>query len=310
VNGKVKDLLKLKFGAVKSVSGGSYRIACPTCDPKNSKKMKRYVSASWPSSNCFICNQVVPIDQLLGKDIRLEPIQAEHKEQEYKYAEILPYSHTVKLADLQSSMPDIQFLTNDHLFNFEYYDSLGIRYIPAGGGINIQFDSGFTVNTAESLFFPVFGKDNNYAGWQLRFIPGTWNGDRFQFMRYMHLFPKGNHLFNYAFAKQYKDVVVVEGVKKALKLANAVATLGKGISSTQKQLIQEWKTITLVLDGEDATQELARQIQEEFTRNGRRCVNIDLRQYGFESPDDTTTEQLQNIIQQEHAKRRAAISRP
>ena len=118
----------------------------------------------------------------------------------------------------------------------------------------------------------------------------------------MHLFPKGNHLFNYAFAKTYKDVVVVEGVKKALKLGNSVATLGKGISHNQKQLIQEWKTITLVLDGEEKTQELAREIQHEFTTNGRRCINVDLRDYGFESPDDTTTEQLQYIIQQEHAK--------
>jgi DNA primase len=124
-------------------------------------------------------------------------------------------------------------------------------------------------------------------------------------MRYMHLFPKGNHLFNYAFAKQYRDVVVVEGVKKALKLGNAVATLGKGISVAQKQLIQEWKTITMILDGEDSTQELAREIQAEFISNGRKCVNIDLRVYGFESPDDTTSEQLQYIIQKEHEQQRS-----
>jgi hypothetical protein len=99
-------------------------------------------------------------------------------------------------------------------------------------------------------------------------------------------------------------VVVVEGVKKALKLGNAVATLGKGISDTQKQLIQEWKVITLILDAEESTQELSREIQKEFISNGRKCVNIDLRDYGFESPDDTTTEQLQFIIQQEHAKTR------
>ena len=305
MNQKVRDLLKSKFGKVKLVSGGSYRIPCPTCDPKNSKKMKRYISPGWTDSRCFICEEAISLEELLGQKVSFDRETADVEEVEYKYAKILPYANAVKLSDLAHTEPVIQFMLKDHLANFPYYDSLGIRYIPTGCGSNISFDSGFTVNTAESLFFPVFGKNNDYAGWQLRFIPGTWNGDRFQFMRYMHLFPKGDHLFNYAFAKQYKDVVVVEGVKKALKLANAVATFGKGIADKQKQLIQEWKVITLILDGEDSTQELAREITQEFKQNGRRCINIDLRDYGFESPDDTTTEQLQYIIQQEHAKERS-----
>jgi len=300
MNLKVRDLLKTKFGKVKSVSGGSYRIPCPTCDPKNGKKMKRYVSPGWSESRCFICEETIPITELLGEGVMFDREYTDDEEVEYKYAKILPYTEAVKLSDIPSEHPVIQFMLKDHLSNLAYYDSLGIRYITATGGMNIAFDSGFTVNTADSLFFPAFGKDQSYVGWQLRFIPGTWNGDRFQFMRYMHLFPKGDHLFNYHFAKKYKDVVVVEGVKKALKLANAVATLGKGISSNQKQLIQEWKTITLILDGEDSTQELAREIQQEFKANGRKCINIDLRNYGFESPDDTTTEELQAIILQEH----------
>jgi len=263
--------------------------------------MKRYLSPGWSESRCFICEETIPIAELLGEGVIFERDNADDSpEVEYKYAKILPYNEAVKLSSIAENRPVMQFMLKDHLSNTAYYDSLGIRYIPSTGGMNIEFDSGFTVNTADSLFFPIFGKDQSYAGWQLRFIPGTWNGDRFQFMRYMHLFPKGDHIFNYHFARQYKDVVVVEGVKKALKLANAVATLGKGISANQKQLIQEWRTITLVLDGEDKTQELAREIQQEFKSNGRKCVNIDLRKYGFESPDDTTTEQLQEIIKQEH----------
>jgi hypothetical protein len=303
VNQRVKDLLKLKFGKVKGVSGGGYRIACPTCDPKHSQKMKRYVSPGWSDSNCFICNERIPLAELLGENIVFDRSESDDADiQENKYAKILPYGSAIKLSQINDSThPVMQFMLKDHLSNFEYYDSLGIRYIPLNGGMNLHFDnSNFVVNTAESLFFPVFAKDNSFAGWQLRFIPGTWNGDRFQFMRYMHLFNKGNHLFNYAFAKQYSTVVVVEGVKKALKLANAVATLGKGISSTQKQLIQEWRNITLILDGEDSTQQLASEIQQEFIQNGRKCINIDLRKYGFESPDETTTEQLEQIIKTEH----------
>lgn len=304
MNQKIRELLKDKFGKVKSVSGGSYRIPCPTCDPKNGKKMKRYVSPGWSDSRCFICEETVSLTQLLGENVTFDREYSDEEEVEYKYAKIVPYKHAETLIEQPEGHPVTTFLKKDHLDNFVYYDSLGIKYIPATGGMNISFDSGFTVNTGDSLFFPVFGKNREYAGWQIRFIPGTWNGDRFQFMRYMHLFPKGEHLFNYHMAKQYKDVVVVEGVKKALKLANSVATLGKGISTTQKQLIQEWRTITLILDGEDSTQELARDIQSEFKSNGRRCVNVDLRDYGFESPDDTTTAELQAIIQKEHAKQR------
>lgn len=304
MNQKVLDLLKTKYGKAKAVSGGSYRIPCPTCDPKDSKKMKRYVSPGWKFSRCFICSQTISLDDIFGENVVFDREQSDSEEVEYKYAKILPYNSAVKLSELATDSPVMRFLSKDHLYNLDYYESLGIRYIPETGGLNIQFDSGFTVNTADSLFFPVFDKTTEYVGWQIRFIPETWNGDRFQFMRYMHLFPKGEHLFNYHFAKNYKDVVVVEGVKKALKLANAVATFGKGISDKQKQLIQEWKTITLVLDGEDSTQKLAREIQQEFKQNGRKCVNIDLRQYGFESPDDTTSQQLQEIIQNAHSGRK------
>jgi hypothetical protein len=307
VNQRVKELLKTKFGGVKSVSGGGYRVVCPTCDPKNAKKMKRYINPGWAQSNCFVCDEAIPLEQLLGENVKFERREdGLDDDEENKYAKSLPYNSAVKLSEIQDKMhPVIQFMLKDHLGNFDYYDSLGIRYIPMNGGINIHFDnSSFVVNTAESLFLPVFSKDNNFAGWQLRFIPGTWNGDRFQFMRYMHLFNKGKHLFNYAFAKNYPSVVVVEGVKKALKLANAVATLGKGISETQKQLIQEWRHITLILDGEDSTQELARDIQYEFIQNGRNCVNIDLRKYGYDSPDETPTEVLQTIIKTEHDEAR------
>lgn len=305
MNTHTRDILKTKFGKVKPVSGGGFRIPCPTCDPKDSKKMKRYISVGWASSNCFICNKNISIYDLLGENVVLEQATSTETQQEYPHAKILPYSYALKLEEISRPSPVLSFLEKDHLLHLRYYDSLGIRYIPTGAGMNIQFDSGFTVNTAESLFFPVFDSLNEYVGWQLRFVPGTWNGDRFQFMRYMHLFPKGNYLFNYPVAKQFKDVVVVEGVKKALKLNNCVATLGKGISTTQKQLIQEWKIITLILDGEEKTQELAREIQHEFVANGRKCVNVDLRLYGLDSPDEATTEQLKYIIQQEHAKQRS-----
>ena len=299
MNQRVQTLLKNRFGKVKAVSGGSYRIPCPTCDPTHSKKMKRYLSPGWTTSRCFICEKTIPISELLDNSEEFERAVGDFEEPEYPYATIAPYVCCYRLTELPEDNEAVKFLKKDHLSNLSYYDQLGIRYIGPTCGMPIKFDSGFTVDTSEALFFPIFGKDQQYAGWQIRFIPNTVNGDKFQFMRYMHLFPKGDHLFNYHGAKQYDTVVVVEGVKKALKLANSVATLGKGISEKQKQLIQEWRNIILVLDSEEGAQRLALEIQREFKMNGRKCYNVNLGKYGFDSPDETTAEQLSAIIQSE-----------
>ena len=297
MNEVVRDLLKSKFGKAKPAPKGSFRIPCPTCDPKHSKKMKRYICPGWSASKCYICGVEIPIAELLGGDVEFERAEEDDTEADYPYAQIAPYRLAVELSSLPETDPVIQFLAKDHLHELAYYDYVGVRYIPAHGGMNLSFDSGFTVHTANALFFPVFDKADEYVGWQLRFIPGTFNGDKFQFMRYMHLFPKGSYLFNYRGAKDHDVVIVVEGAKKALKLGNAVATLGKGISEAQKQLIQEWKKIVIILDGEDNTQELAQEIAKEFRDNGRKCICIDPRTYGFDSPDDATTEELVWMIE-------------
>jgi hypothetical protein len=296
----VLTFLRGRFSKAKSASGGNYRIPCPTCVAKDRNKMKRYLSFSWPNSNCFICGKIIKLQDLLNlQDFEhLVSDEAEESKQDtYPYAKIKPYKSLQDLQNLPANHEVIKFLKKDHLINFKYYTSLNIGYIPLDGGDNIKFESGYTINTGDSLYFPVYFM-GEYVGWQLRFIPGTVNGERMQHMRYLHLFPKGEYLFNYDQAKSYKHVVVVEGVKKALKAANFVATFGKGISATQKQLIQEWSHITLLLDGEDKTQEQARALAQEFNFNGKTCVNVDPRDYGFESPDEATPEQLSTALLQ------------
>lgn len=262
--------------------------------------MKRYISPFWTMSNCFICEQLLKVSDLLsGDNIAFAVNQSADTDggDEYPRAKIFPFEKVHFLHALPATEQVIQFMQEDHLHDFRRYSALGVAYIPIDGGINLEFDSGYKINTADSLFFPV-KYQGKYVGWQLRFIPGTINGDRLQYMRYLHMFPKGNYLYNYDQAKNYDNVVVVEGVKKALKLPNAVATFGKGIAAAQKQLIQEWKKITLILDGESETQHQATQLAAEFKYNGRQVVNIDLRNYNLTSPDEATTEQLTTIIKE------------
>lgn len=305
-NTAVLKSLKEKFGKAKIVTGGGYRIVCPTCTEHDSKKMKRYVHPNWGVSNCFICNKIIPLVDLLKDDqlaVRIEASADDADAKEHPFARIPPYKSLQRLDALDFEAPAIQFLTKDWLYKVKKYSDLGIGYIPSDGGENLVFDSGFKLNTSESLYFPVY-HDRALVGWQLRFVPGTWNGDRFQFMRYLHLFPKGDYLYNYDEARQHTNVVVVEGVKKALKLPNAVATLGKGVSDKQKQLIVRWRQITIMLDGDEKTQVLARQLQRDFSFSGRTCVNINTSDYGLPSPDEATTEQLEYMIKEQWMKQK------
>jgi DNA primase len=108
-------------------------------------------------------------------------------------------------------------------------------------------------------------------------------------------------VFNYDNAIQHDEVIVVEGVKKALKFPNAVATWGTGISNPQMQIIQQWDRIVMMLDGEEhnGTQQRAKEFVEGLKTAGKKAINIDLRSYGVTSPDDLPAETLQNIVREE-----------
>ena len=295
---EVIALLKAKFGRVRMASGGYVRIPCPTCTPTDALHMKRYVHPMTLYTRCWICDKKITFEQLTGKELtRVQASRAPVEVKEHPYAKVLPYKKILKLTELPAEHPAIKFLAKDQLFNLEYYSSLGIGYIPAEGGIGLYFEeSGRTLYTFDSLLFPVYFL-KELVGWQLRWVPGTWQGDKMEKLRYLHLFDKGRYLYNYDNARQHEMVVVVEGVKKALKFPNGVATLGKGISSNQIQLMQMWPKITLMLDGEDDTQELARKLKLSMV--GRTVVNIDLRKYGAESPDDLSVEALAQIVDKE-----------
>jgi len=105
-------------------------------------------------------------------------------------------------------------------------------------------------------------------------------------------------LYNYDNVKKYSPdlVVLVEGVKKAWKHPSCVASFGKGISTNQLQLLQEWKKIIIMLDGEEETQKKAKELTQALA-SSRQCVNVDLREHGFTSPDDMTFDQMKNIIE-------------
>lgn len=292
---QIIQLLKNRFGNAKRGNGDWVRIWCPTCDINNRAKMKRGVNLKTLTTKCFICERPMSLTQLFGDTpIEKGSIQMTEKE-EHPQARVLPCVEYTPVNMLPKDHPAVQFLAKDHIHNLDkIWEEYCVGYISPEDAIPIRFErpnsTGFDITVGDSLIFPVYVHEE-LVGWQARYV-----GSKKKKLKYLHVYPKGDYLYNYDQAKQFTNVVVVEGVKKAWKFPNAVATLGKGITEKQIQLLGEWDEVTLMYDGEDVTQSKARSLVEHFQILGKRCVNIDPRKYGFASPDEMTEEEAQEIV--------------
>lgn len=297
---EVRAIAKLreKFGEVKPASNGWVRIACPTCIPKDRKKFKRYFRPDTLYSKCFICEMPMLRDELVGESF----IQVSHPanitidepKREHPMAKVLPGSRFIPVNQLSVEHPAVKFLHKDHLFELDrYYNDYGIVYCPCDAGVT--FNSRPFISSADRLIFPVKFR-GEMVGWQMRSIPGTVYGDRADAVKYYHLFNKGSVLFNYDNACHHRTVVLVEGVKKALKLPNAVACFGKDVTNTQVQLLSQWPNIIICLDSQDVAQAIGQRITDSLRSFGRNAINVNLGPYGFPSPDEMTSDQLSFVL--------------
>lgn len=264
--------------------------------------MKRYVPSEGRNSHCFICKVALDVQDLLGGNVMFTVDPKDKEERDATEAPdpralVLPGHEFIPVNKLSHNHPAIQFLHKDQLFDLDYYTYVhGICYCPVEHGVVLN--SFPYVTSAERLIFPV--KHNGVlVGWQARALPGTFYGVRPDVVKYYHIFKKGQYLFNYDAAKANPGVVVVEGVKKALKFRElGVATFGTGVSHLQKQLMCQWQHIVVMMDAEEHnnTQKGARELVHAFRSMGKDAINIDLSRYDAVSPDELTEERLAEII--------------
>lgn len=290
--------LREKFGEVKPASNGWVRIACPTCLPKDRKKFKRYVRPDTLYNKCFICEMPMQRDELVGDSFiqvsNPANITIDEPKKVHPMARTLPGSRFIPVNQLPLEHLAVKFLHKDYLFELDkYFNDYGIVYCPCDAGVT--FNSKPFISSAERLIFPVRFR-GEMVGWQMRSIPGTIYGDRADVVKYYHLFNKGSVLFNYDNAKNYQTVVLVEGVKKALKLPNAVACFGKDVTETQVQLLSEWPNIIVCLDSQDVAQAIGQRITDSLCSFGRKAINVNLGPYGYPSPDEMTSDQLSFVL--------------
>jgi len=300
-------LLQVRYGA-KRANGQWVRIKCPTCIPHKATKAKRGVNLETLQTKCWICEEKITVKQLLdGIDLNgyVGTGRVSKPVPDHPQARKWPCLTYTPINLLEHDHPAIKFLFKDFLFDLDSYAERKVGFIDQEDAIDLVFEKedgpNTKISTADAIVFPVF-YESKMVGWQLRYVPGTPHGDRMGKLKYIHLFKKGNYLYNYDNAVNYEMVIAVEGIKKALKFPNGVATLGKGISEQQIQHLLKWKKITLLYDGEEKTQEQARDLANNIRASGRLCVNIDPRKYGFPSPDEMSEEIAQKIIFNEWSK--------
>ncbi len=306
-NPALAEALKKKFGRIKG-HGDWLRIPCPTCTPHDRPKMKRYVPANGHVSSCFICGIKQDVAFLLGADYVPSQIDSvDYDEEDEKEVDPralrMPCTKAIPVNLLPRYHPAKVFLQTDFLNDFDTYANLHkIVYVPYEGGIIFNNGSRF-ITSAERIVFPVFF-EQKLVGWQMRSLPGTFYGDQPDeiSVRYYHLFNKGSYLYNYDQARNHKRVIVVEGVKKALKFPNGVATWGAGISRKQLKLIQTWDEIVMMLDSDPGnnTQQRAKGFVDGINSCGRtKAINIDLGKYQSNSPDELDSDTLNQIVERE-----------
>lgn len=293
------EMLTQVYGKIKDAKDW-IRIPCPTCIPKDVKKMKRYVSKKDLYTKCFICDRRLTKEQLLQTENiplmdRPEKNDTPTEKKINPWANKIPCNRVIPIHELSLTHPAVKFFHKDHLYDLRsYYEEHEIVYCPPDAGVIFKSVNPF-ITSADRLIFPV-RFNGELVGWQMRSVPGTVFGNRPDVVKYYHLFNKGDYLYNYDKAKQYKMVVLTEGVKKALKFPNGVASWGKNLTPTQVQLIQQWKEIVVFLDGEDSTQIQADTLAKAIRANGKKAINIDPRKYGYPSPDEATSEELELMI--------------
>jgi hypothetical protein len=299
-----KELLRAKKIPFKEGNNGWIGIKCPTCTTKNSYKMRRYIRADIPTSHCFICQQKLLLNDLLNTKIEFDnslqniPLATKVHPQ----AAILPVKEgqAIPIDELPLDHPAIKFLEKDHFHNFkELWEKFNVSFIPAGSALDVKFESGGIVTPDDTLLFPVI-INQKLVGYQCRFIPEMVGAKKYTKMKYFHIYNKGKYLYNFDRVKDNsKDFVIVfEGIKKCWKYPQlGVSTLGKCITTEQLYILQNnWTHIILFLDGEDSTQKKAKEIELQMEMNNRFCVRLDPRDYGYPSPDEMTSEEVQRAV--------------
>jgi hypothetical protein len=118
------------------------------------------------------------------------------------------------------------------------------------------------------IIVPIF-MEETLVGWQCRYV-GELDWKTSKVPKYYNLpgIKRRQILYNFDAAKEQPYGVIVEGVTNVWNVGdNAVALLGKVLTSQQLEMvIQTWKVVVILMDGDDPGKEAAQTIYDQLRR--------------------------------------------
>ena len=305
--------IRAKFGGgvkrSRAKRGLELRICCPFCVSSGNTRdtgYKLWINPAMGVYRCWRCEKKGSVSQLLGAAFKpvgkLEAARSSVRELET--CDSSP-GELARLDHLDKDHVAARYMLHrgfDHAALGKYY---GVSYCGAGrpfGGRSFRFD------TTNTIVFPIW-MGGKLAGWQCRLMYNpdelddetceafgfVWDDEKAKFLRPPKYFTspgltKGAVLYNYDMARKSELVVVVEGPTDVLAAGPcAVGTLGKGVASTQVDLLtSQWKVVVVLLDPDAAA--TASQLHADIMAVKPSTVLVTLA--GYDDPGSAPTKEI------------------
>jgi len=301
----IEQLLRKRFGDVKTTGGDEIRVNCPFCG-NGSNKYKMWVNPFKYHGiyHCWSCDKSGSVKALLGTgDFVVQKKQTEVKGTK----EMRSPGTIIDINQVAHSNDAYRYLTSvrDRVFDVDYLtDTFGVKYCSKGYKFRMR---GTEYNTANSLVFPIW-MNNEIAGWQSRLVYDPAKLDDTtcaalgfpkedgKYLRPSKYFTstgmqKSQVLYNFDLAKRYPMVVLTEGVFDVFSVGpQAVAALGKDYHDNQISLIKTyWDHAVILLDPEDKTAKARRRLVKELS-GVIEVTEVNLKYYS--DPGSAPTEEI------------------
>jgi hypothetical protein len=306
-----EGLIVRKFGRYKRTQGKKgteYIVKCFNC-----KRPKLYINPVQEIYNCFRCGKSGTLSELFGEIARGQKAPVSERQQLHVLGDKIEMPGALtELQSLSEDHPARQYISRRKFNHVELNDKFGIRYCYEG-----RWFGGHTFNTTNTLIFPIW-MGGKIVGWQSRllYMPdeltesecemfGFRKDDEGDYIRPPKYFTspgleKGRALFNYDNARRSDVVVVTEGPFDAIGVGScAVATLGKGVTEQQANIIKlYWRVAVVMLDPGDADKEM----MELMSRLHRTIPTLCIQLQGYKDPGEAPrTEIWKQITENAHA---------
>lgn len=288
-----------RFGKCKRSKGKNgieYIVDCPLCG----KKQKMYLNPNNQLYICFRCGSKGTLQELFGDLADLKHKVAPPVVLPLP-ADVVPPGEVVPLTELPEDNPAILYLTQRNFDPQRLNDEFGVRYCVTGETFAGIF------SCTNTILFPLW-MNGTVVGWQSRLLynpdalsdaecaamgfPQDEDGDYYKPPKYFTNpgLEKSRIFYNYDNARKGRVVVITEGPFDAIAVGKcAVATLGKGISDRQANLIKAaWDVAVIMLDPGDAEEEMW-ELKSKLHRS-MPVVRVALR--GYKDPGEAPREAI------------------